>query len=472
MYIGNNHRGTPVHVDADDLLTHGVVLGRTGSGKSGLTTVLIEEVVRSGAHAVVFDPKGDLTNLALSLTTPQQFKEWVEDGIDHRQAFETHCRSLAHFGLSLADVEQLRATTDVVVYAPGRTTGGGRSLNVFPTFAPPRTSDESTRRVQATRGVATVFRALHEGEDSYDPALIFMTEAVTQAWARGESLPVSHWPGVLNNPPSALRSFGGMHLEEFFPKRNRTKLARTLIGFYHQSDRWLSGETLDLHKMTSLQRPQISVFSMRHLSEEDRLFFTSIMMQRLVEFMFETSSSKKLKLLVVLDEARGYLPPHPYNPPTKDPICTILAQGRAQGIGMLIGTQNPMDLDYKALSNVGTWFVGRLRERDCARDLLSELNGRGVDIQTLEDMPQRRFLALDKRGNHHMLNVRWCLNYLRGPLDGADLDRLDNSGLVLPVVKRGRLISPQVASHVAAVPIATTARGFVRVLQVGNKLLR
>jgi hypothetical protein len=216
-----------------------------------------------------------------------------------------------------------------------------------------------------------------------------------------------------------------MKLEEFLPKRRRLRLARTLVGFQHQADRWLAGEELDLHGLVNSPRPEVAVFSMRHLTAEEKFFFTSVMMQRLVEFMFETSSSQKLKLLVVLDEARGYLPSHPYNPPTKQPICTILAQGRAQGLGMLIGTQNPMDLDYKALSNVGTWAVGRLRERDCARDLTTELSERNIEVEDLQELPQRRFLLLDKRGDHNLLDVRWCLNYLRGPLSSQELMQLD-----------------------------------------------
>ena len=140
--------------------------------------------------------------------------------------------------------------------------------------------------------------------------------------------------------------------------------------------------------------------------------------------MSETGSADYLKLLVCLDEARGYLPPHPYNPPTKEPICTILAQGRAHGIGMLIGTQSPMDLDYKALGNVGTWFVGRLRERDCVRDLAAELSNRGVTPERVSGLQQRRFLLMDKRGKHMELDTRQTFNFLFGPMGPEHIARL------------------------------------------------
>ena len=423
MYLGINQDGEPISLPTADLLTHGVVLGRTGSGKTGLTIALLEEVAASGAHAVVFDPKGDLTNLALSLASEQEFRKWVVEG-DPVEVCKRHREGLASFGLGLDSVANWRNKVDVIIYAPGKTYGGGRSINVFPTFDAPA-GDMVPPRERASREVGAVLEAIGSSGDPYDPALVFLSEAMMLAWAQRRSLPVDLWPGILSAPPERLQLFGGMKLNEFLPKAQRTKLARKLIGFRHQSDRWLNGARLDLHAMTQHSKPTISVFSMRHLDEEERHFFTGLVMNRLVDFMFETDASQKLKLLVVLDEARGYLPPYPYNPPTKGPICTILAQGRAQGIGMLIGTQNPMDLDYKALSNVGTWFVGRLRERDCNRDLASELKGRNVEVEDLQDLPQRRFLVLDKRGGHDLLKVRWCYNYLRGPLSAQDLLHFD-----------------------------------------------
>jgi hypothetical protein len=422
MYLGSGPGGEKVLLPPTDFLTHGVVLGRTGSGKSGLTIALLEEVAKSGASALVLDPKGDLTNLALSLSTEPEFANWVEDFPDEVRL--KHGHGLAQSDLSFRDVEEWRDHVNVTIYAPGKISGGGKSVNLFPTFNVPARAFNKTA---VSREVATVLASIDGSDNPYDPALIFLTEAVLDSWSRGQPLPVTAWPGVLGNPSEALKSFGGMKLNDFFPKAQRTKLARKLIGFHHQADRWLSGAKLDLHAMTGRQKPEIAVFSMRHLSEEDRQFFAALLLSKVVEFMFETDASEHLKLLCVLDEARGYLPPHPYNPPTKGPICTILAQGRAQGIGMLIGTQNPMDLDYKALSNVGTWFVGRLRQRDCARDLLTELSSRGIEPEDVADVPQRSFLLLDKRGGHDRFQTRWCLNYLFGPMSGDQLSRLQPS---------------------------------------------
>lgn len=421
MFIGESPQGKRVGLPASDLLTHAVVLGRTGSGKSGLSISLLEEVAKSGANALVLDPKGDLTNLALSLSSEAEFAKWCSDPANERL---THGAGLAQSSLTYRDVEDWRRNVNVTIYAPGKVSGGGRPINVFPTFACPGTT-EQVSRARASREVSSVLAAVGGNEDAYSPAVVFLTEAILAEWSRKRPLPIEQWPGVLSKPAEHLRSFGGMALNDFFPKGKRTALARTLIGFRHQADRWLCGEALNLAAMASRRKPEIAVFSMRHLSEEDRLFFAGLLLNKVVEFMFETEASDKLKLLVALDEARGYLPPYPYNPPTKGPICTILAQGRAQGIGMLIGTQNPMDLDYKALSNVGTWFVGRLRERDCARDLMSELASRNVGIDDVAEMPQRSFLLLDRNGGHRQFQTRWCLNYLFGPMSGGQLMRLE-----------------------------------------------
>lgn len=423
MFLGIDSHGKPLHIEAKDLTTHGVILGRTGSGKTGLTVALLEEIAKSGASAIVFDPKGDLTNLALSLSTEADFADWVEPGVDVNATFTSHVSGLSKYGMGAESIVNWRHKVDVTIFAPGKTYGGGKSINVFPTFEVP-SGDMVPPKERASREVGAVMQAIGSSGDPYSPALVFLTEAVTHAWSMRRALPVDHWPGILSDPPQKLQSFGGMSVDEFFPKRNRTKLARKLIGFRHQADRWLSGEQLDLHKFVG-GYPKIAVFTMRHLDEKERQFFTGLMMNRLVDFMFETDASQKLKLIIAMDEARGYLPPYPHNPPTKGPICTILAQGRAQGIGMLIGTQNPMDLDYKALSNVGTWFVGRLRERDCNRDLAGELKNRDVEVSEVENLPQRKFLLLNKRGGHDLLTVRHTLNYLRGPLSAQDLLRLD-----------------------------------------------
>ena len=418
MYLGHNSDAKPSHMSPNDLLTHGVILGRTGSGKTGLTATIIEEAAYAGASVVVLDPKGDLTNLGLSLIDKEEFAAWSETPESTRL---DHGEGLAAFDLGFDNVKHWRESIDVKIFTPG---DHSRPVNLFSSFSRP--ADLLLARDKALREVASVLQVVSKISDPSNPAVIYLAEAVLHAWDSGDGLPIGDWPGVLNTPIAALSDFGGMPVDDFFPENQRKKLARSLIGFLAHSARWLTGEEINLKHMAEIaQRPQIHVYTLKHLKEEERQFFATLFMHRVVDYMYETGASNHLKLLVVMDEARGYLPPHPHNPGTKAPITTVLAQGRAQGIGMLLGTQNPMDIDYKALSNVGTWFVGRLRERDCARDLANELENRGVDLKTVMNIPQRQFLLMDKHGGNDTLKVRWCMNHLHGPIACKDLDLLE-----------------------------------------------
>lgn len=410
-FIGSNESG-PVLVPAQDFLTHAVVLGRTGSGKSGLIVTLVEEAVRQGASVLVLDPKGDLTNLGLRPAEERDFQGWAADPFN---AMNAHLEGVLDSGLTVGDLRAWNAAA-VNVYTPGNPTA---PIDAFPSFNPHR-GDLTALREHASRSVGTILSAINEDTDKFGPARVFLSEVMVYGWSQNCATPVEEWPQYLLQPP--MRELGGLPLDSYFPKKDRLRLARSLVGFKLHAARWLEGDKLNLEKLTA--SPQVAVLSLRHLSEEDRRFFTAITLNKVVDYMHVAQASKRLKLLVVLDEARGYLPPHPANPPTKQPICQLLAQGRAQGIGLVVGTQNPMDLDYKALSNVGTWFLGRLRERDCQRDLTTELRDRGLEVESLGDIPQRHFLLLDRTNNTRRFRVRHTLSYLKGPLELTDIGRL------------------------------------------------
>lgn len=427
MNIGTTNDNTPVTIDAADLTTHGVILGRTGSGKTGATVTAIEEAVMSGASAIVLDPKGDLTNLALAFPglTPDEFAPWMEDGKDPAEAAERARRELGHLA---PNVKRWAESADVTIFAPGKTRGGGEPVNVLASLnAPGGELSERGLRDHASGIVASILGAIgHTGDPMTDPANVFLTDVLVDSWTSGLETGLESWVSTLNNPPTRYQNFSGLKLDDFFPKKKRMKIARAIVGFQRQAAKWLDGQPLDIDSFVGHSKPRVSVFTMRHLDESERQFFSAMLLSAVVGYMFRAQASNSLKLLVVLDEARGYLPPYPKNPPTKKPICTILAQGRAQGIGMLIGTQNPNDLDYKALTNVGTWFLGKLRPRDCARDLKKELQNRNVDQATLSQIPQRHFLILKRDGEHAVTKIRWAYSFLRGPINGDELSKLSN----------------------------------------------
>lgn len=418
--LGINVDGV-VEFNPDDFLTHGVVIGRTGSGKTGLITTLIEEVSSAGVSVIVIDPKGDLCNLALAPTSRQELGRVIIPGRDLDKEYSARVNGLAEFGLSHESVKAWVNRTTVHVYEPGACSAGAQLVNVFPDFSY-KTCLPVVARELISREVHTLLTALGYSKKPYSPANVFLTEAVLLHWSYGRSCPVDTWSNLLLDPPEALHNIGGMFIDDFLPGRERVKLARLLVGFRYKAGRWLRGEKLDIDNIVN--RRGIHVMMLRHLPEDDRQFFVTMLMNRVIEFMYSTAASQSLKLLVAIDEARGYLPPHPKNPATKSPICNLLAQGRAHGIGMLIGTQNPVDLDYKALSNCGTWFLGRLRERDCVRDLGNELASRGIEFESVVNLKTRNFIYINPRGDSSKLRVRWTYSYLRGPLTSQELAML------------------------------------------------
>lgn len=428
MFLGTDSSGNAFDIEASDLLTHGVVLGRTGSGKTGATVTIIEEAVLSGASVIILDPKGDLTNLALAFPelSAQEFAPWVEQGKDPAAEADRARRELGYLA---QNVRIWKQAADVTIYAPGKTQGGGQAVNLLSSFSRPSgTYSDQGLRDRASSVVSSVLSAIgHAADPLSDPATVFLTDVLVDSWRSGVDSGLDSWAATLSDPPAKFSTIDGLKLNDFFPKKSRMNVARSLVGFKRQASKWLTGTPLSSDRFVGTSKPKVSVFTMRHLDESERQFFASMLLSSVVDLMFRAPASDKLRLLVVLDEAKGYLPPYPLNPPTKKPICTLLAQGRASGIGMLIGTQNPNDMDYKALTNVGTWFLGRLRERDCARDLRAELSARNVDSDTLANVPQRNFLVLKRDGSHAVVKTRWAYSYLRGPLSGDDLLKLEGS---------------------------------------------
>lgn len=427
LFLGHANN-EPLTIDRDDLTTHALVVGRTGSGKTGLVHVLIEEAVLQGASAVVLDPKGDLTNLMLAFPgmTPAEFAPWVPAGKDPREEAARWSEGLKNTGQTPLRVAEWRNAATFRVFTPGYARNG-QGVNLLPSFDPPQCSEASMRE-SAAHIVTSILGAIGvEADPLTDPRSVYLTDLLLLSWRKGEALPLEGWPEKIVSPPAELETLDGIAINDLFPKRDRLKLASAIVGFRRQASRWLDGPSLNMDSFLLPGpdgRPRVTIFTLRHLDQEDRMLFTSMFLSSLVDWMFKAPASGRLRALCVLDEAAGYLPPHPLNPPTKRPICTLLAQGRAQGLGMLIGTQNPNDLDYKALSNVGTWFLGGLRDRDLKRDLDNELRERGVEAASLLKLPERTFMALTKDGQALPLKVRWTLSYLRGPIDISELDRL------------------------------------------------
>ncbi len=432
--------GTPVVIKPSSLTTHGVIVGQTGSGKTGLAMVLIEEVLRAGTPVVLIDPKGDLANLALTFPSlaAGDFAPWVESG-DPAQVAKQWTEGLAAWGLGPADLEARRAAVDVVVWTPGSTAARGLDL-VGSLAARGAVADDAESRADEVEGTTSGLLGLL-GIDA-DPLTsrehILIANLLDRAWAQGQSLDLPGLIAQIMDPP--IRKLGVLDLEAFFPAKDRTALVMRLNGLAASPSfgAWASGEPLDVAALLRdpAGRPRASVISIAHLSDEERQFAITKILGALITWMRTQPGTEHLRALLYIDEVAGMVPPTA-NPATKKPILTLMKQARAFGLGVVLATQNPVDVDYKVLSNATTWLVGRLqteRDRDRLLDGMRSAAG-SVDPSTLaatiSGLAKREFV-LQRAGvdTPSVMTSRWAMAYLRGPLTKEQLAKLAPLGLV------------------------------------------
>ena len=452
FYLGRRHdikTGTtldePVLYDSRDLVTHAVCIGMTGSGKTGLCLGLIEEAAIDGVPVIAIDPKGDLGNLLLTFPglTAAEFRPWVNEddarlaGLDAdafaaRQA-AAWAAGLQSWGQDAARIERLRKSADFTIFTPG--SRAGRPVSILSSFSAPSAAEREDTELLAERASGTATSALVlAGVDapprSREHSLV--AALLTHAWQRGASLDLASLIREVQSPP--FDKVGVVDLESFFPSKERFALAMQLNGVLAAPgfEVWLEGEPLDPQTLfyDAIGRPRVSVFSIAHLADAERMFFVSLLMNQMVGWMRRQSGTTSLRAILYMDEILGYFPPVS-NPPSKAPLLTLLKQGRAFGLGAVLATQNPVDLDYKALANIGTWFLGRLQtERDKAR-VLDGLEGTAGGLDRADT--DRLLSALKKRvfllHNVHdseptVFETRWTLSYLRGPLSRDQIKAL------------------------------------------------
>ncbi len=423
-------------VGSADLTTHGVIVGMTGSGKTGLGVVLIEECLAAGVPTILIDPKGDLTNLLLIFPELRgtDFRPWVNEGDAQKagvgmdefaeQQATSWREGLAGWDITPERLAELRAKVDFTIYTPG--SSSGRPLNIVGSLAAPKAGTDT--EVVADEIDSYVTSLLNMVGIDADPLSsrehILLANLVQNAWAQGHDLDIATLIGQVQAPP--IRKLGVLELDAFFPPNDRTAFAMKLNGLLASPSfaTWLTGDPIDIDAMlrTPDGRPRCAVITTAHLDDGQRQSVTSLVLAKLVTWMRRQSGTSDLRALLYMDEVAGYLPPTA-NPPTKKPIMLLLKQARAFGLGVVLSTQNPVDVDYKALSNAGTWLIGRLQtEQDKARlvDGLSSAAG-GVDVKvvadTISNLGKRQFL-LRKAGKDvpEVMTTRWAMSYLRGPL--------------------------------------------------------
>lgn len=435
--------GEDVRLDSADFTTHGVIVGMTGSGKTGLGVVLIEEVLRAGLPTLLIDPKGDLTNLRLTFPglSAEEFRPWIDDsqaraaGVSPDEFAAEQAKvwkdGLAGWGYGPQQITALREAADVTIYTPG--SSSGVPINVIGSLQVPATddaeilADEIEGLVSGLLGLVGV-----EADPLSSREHILLSNLLHHSWSAGKDLDLPSLVGMVQQPP--IRKLGVFELDQFFPADARSKLAMQLNGLLASPAfaAWGAGAPLDIQQLLFAPggRPRGAVITTAHLSDEERQFVTSMLLAKFVTWMRRQSGTSDLRALLYMDEVVGYLPPTA-NPPTKKPIMTLMKQARAFGVGVVLATQNPVDVDYKALSNAGTWMIGRLQtDRDKQRllDGMSAASG-GVDIaavgDTISGLAKREFvLRRAGRDQPEVFTTRWAMSYLRGPLTRDQIAQL------------------------------------------------
>ncbi len=433
--------GARVDLDANDLLTHGFIVGMTGSGKTGLAVVMIEELLRQGVPVIAIDPKGDLGNLLLAFEQldAASFEPWLDpeaakrEGKTAADVAATWSKGLADWGLSAADVAALRHSREATIYTPGST--AGVPLNVLQSLEAPAVPFDSASedlRDEIT-GIVTGLLGLLgiQADPLQSREFILLSTLIESTWRDGRGLSLEALITGVADPP--FEKLGALPLESVYPQKDRHGLMLALNNLLASPsfEAWRKGAALDVAAMLRGRdgRPQLSVVYTAHLQDAERLFVTALLLDKVKTWMRRQPGTAELRALVYMDEIFGYFPPHPQNPPTKRPLLTLLKQARAQGVGVLLSTQNPVDLDYKGLANAGTWLVGTLQTQQDRARLREGLLGTGMaeaTLDTLLDATRKRVFLLHDvhRPGPTLLQVRWAMSYLRGPLTRDEIGRL------------------------------------------------
>ncbi len=487
----------PVMYDSRDLTTHAVCIGMTGSGKTGLGITLLEEATLDGIPSLIIDPKGDVTNLLLTFPDlrPSDFEPWVnlDDARRKDQTVpeyaaaiaQTWAKGLADWGQSGERIRRLKESAEFLIYTPG--SDAGLPLSVLRNFQAPALSwdeDEETLREMISGTVSGLLALVGiQADPIQSREHILLSRLFEEFWRRGRDLDLPQLIEAIQRPPIA--KLGVFDIETFYPEKERFQLAMALNRLVAAPSfaAWLKGEPLDIERLlwAPSGKPRVSIFYIAHLEDAERMFFVTLLLEQVIGWMRRQPGTTSLRAILYFDELFGYFPPHPANPASKRPLLTLLKMARAFGLGLMLTTQNPVDLDYKGLTNAGTWFIGKLQtDRDKAR-VLEGMEGVITESNTLLDRTylDRLISSLGPRvfvlHNVHaprpiLYQTRWALSYLRGPLTRAqvrDLMRSYKSAAEpapIPQADATPKAAPQTAAYAAAptpAPAPSIPEGFL-----------
>lgn len=471
---------TPVLYDPADLTTHGVVMGMTGSGKTGLCITILEEAALQGIPALVIDPKGDLTNLLLHFPdlAPQDFKPWIDPDLARRvsrtvdeaavEAAQAWRAGLDEWGIPTERILALKNAVQFAIYTPG--SDAGIPVSVLSALAAPDLAWEGNQEAlrEQIASTATALLGL-VGFNDVDPLRsrehILLSNLFESAWSEGKDVELTELILQIQSPP--FEKLGAFSVETFFPARDRMALAMQLNNILAAPSfkTWREGQPLDIQSLLYAPdgRPCHSVFYLAHLSDVERMFFVTLLLSAIETWMRTQAGTADLRALVYMDEIFGYLPPVAV-PPSKGPLLRMLKQARAFGLGLLLATQNPVDVDYKGLSNAGTWFIGKLQTDQDKQRLLDGLESatggasRTVFDKLISSLDKREFILQNVHSRQPVVfHTRWAMNFLPGPLTRNQIPALNElagagtSGRLTDAAPIAAVAAP--AANAAPVPV-------------------
>ncbi|MDD2973978.1 MAG: DUF87 domain-containing protein [Aliarcobacter cryaerophilus] len=449
FYIGkekNDGQITPLVYQNKDLLTHAAIIGMTGSGKTGLGVTLLEEAAIDAIPSIIIDPKGDMTNLLLNFPelNPSDFEPWLDDsevsnsgGTKEELAIKvsnSYKEGIQRDFQDLSRVKKLKDSADFTIYTPG--SSAGIQVSILSSFKAPTIEiledmELFSNIINST--VHSILSLIDNKSDETSKESILLASIFTNYFKEQRDLTLEELITLIVTPP--FSKIGVFDLETFFPQSDRLKFAlkiNTIIASPSFSS-WLEGESLDISKMLYSQsgKAKVNIFSIAHLNDSQRMFFVTILLNQILAWMRRQEGTTSLKALLYMDEIFGYFPPQA-NPPSKQPMLTLLKQARSFGIGVILSTQNPVDIDYKGLSNIGTWFIGRLQtKQDIEKviDGLSSASENGLNKQELSlalgTLAKRNFIMKNINEEHiKTFETRWALSYLKGPLSKDAIKKL------------------------------------------------
>ena len=449
FYIGKEKidgQITPLVYQNKDLLTHAAIIGMTGSGKTGLGVTLLEEAAIDAIPSIIIDPKGDMTNLLLNFPelNPSDFEPWLDDsevsnsgGTKEELAIKvsnSYKEGIQRDFQDLSRVKKLKDSADFTIYTPG--SSAGVQVSILSSFKAPTIEiledmELFSNIINST--VHSILSLIDNKSDETSKESILLASIFTSYFKEQKDLTLEELITLIVTPP--FSKIGVFDLETFFPQSDRLKFAlkiNTIIASPSFST-WLEGESLDISKMLYSQsgKAKVNIFSIAHLNDSQRMFFVTILLNQILAWMRRQEGTTSLKALLYMDEIFGYFPPQA-NPPSKQPMLTLLKQARSFGIGVILSTQNPVDIDYKGLSNIGTWFIGRLQtKQDIEKviDGLSSASEKGLNKQELSlalgTLAKRNFIMKNINEEHiKTFETRWALSYLKGPLSKDAIKKL------------------------------------------------